>query len=172
MNNQYFYLGKFIKKNDYTRSFIAVLDTDSPEQYRELDVVFVEIDKTFIPFFIENIEIAQNRAEIQFDEYPEEQISNIICRSDIYLPIERLPELKNNQYYYHEIVDYEVRDELYHFMGYVKDIIEQKHQSLLIIADADKEILVPVTDEIIYKIDKKKKILYTRIPEGLPDINS
>jgi 16S rRNA processing protein RimM len=42
-------------------------------------------------------------------------------------------------------------------------------QALLQIAFGEKELLVPLVDEIIVKVDRKKKELHIRAPEGLID---
>jgi 16S rRNA processing protein RimM len=34
----------------------------------------------------------------------------------------------------------------------------------------EKEILIPLVDEVILKVDRKKKELHIRAPEGLIDI--
>ena len=41
---------------------------------------------------------------------------------------------------------------------------------LFAITFGEKEILLPISDEIILKVDRKKKTIEVRAPEGLVDI--
>ena len=49
-----FYLGKIVRKYSFKGEFIIKLDTDQPELYQNMDAVFVDLGKNFIPFFIQN----------------------------------------------------------------------------------------------------------------------
>ena len=55
-------------------------------------------------------------------------------------------------------------------IGTLVKVMDLPRQSLLQIAFEDKEILVPLVDEVIMKVDRKKKELHIRAPEGLIDI--
>ena len=56
------------------------------------------------------------------------------------------------------------------FIGTVIEVLEYPHQAVLSIAFHEKEILIPITDEIVTGIDRDKKQLTTNAPEGLIEI--
>ena len=55
-------------------------------------------------------------------------------------------------------------------LGEIAEVIEQPHQVLCKIYIDGKEALIPIHEETLEKIDKKKKQLYVTLPEGLLDI--
>ena len=88
----------------------------------------------------------------------------------LFLPVSFLPKLKDDQFYYHEIIGFQVVDENHGNIGMIGDILELPHQSLFQIRNGEKEILIPVVDDIIQKVDRKKKQLLIKAPEGLIEI--
>jgi 16S rRNA processing protein RimM len=57
-------------------------------------------------------------------------------------------------------------------LGEILEVIEQPHQILCRIDLNGKEALIPVHENFLLKIDKKKKQVHVELPEGLLDIYS
>ncbi|MFP4090787.1 MAG: ribosome maturation factor RimM, partial [Cyclobacteriaceae bacterium] len=74
------------------------------------------------------------------------------------------------QFYFHEIIGFRIEDELLGTLGSVKDVYEAGPQTLLAMDYQQQEVLIPLTDEIVTKVDKAQQTVYTRLPEGLLDI--
>jgi 16S rRNA processing protein RimM len=55
-------------------------------------------------------------------------------------------------------------------LGEVCEVIEQPHQILCKIMLEGKEALIPVHEESLEKIDKKNRIIFVSLPEGLLEI--
>ena len=89
---------------------------------------------------------------------------------EMYLPLDSLPPLKGKKFYYHEVKGYSVIDAVHGRIGSLVKVMDLPRQSLLQITFGDKEILIPLVDEVIVKVDRKKKELHIRAPEGLIDI--
>ena len=43
-------------------------------------------------------------------------------------------------------------------------------QDLIAMQYQEKEVLIPLTDEVVTKVDKPSKTIYTTLPDGLLDI--
>ena len=52
-------------------------------------------------------------------------------------------------------------------IGTLVKVMDLPRQALLQIASGEKEILIPLLDEVILKVDRKKKVLHILAPEGL-----
>lgn len=167
-----FYLGKIAKKFSFKGEVLLFLDTDEPEIYENLESVFVELhDENLIPFFIESAQLHRNHfLRVQFEDVYTEEDADDIIGAEVYLPLSMLPKLEGNQFYYHEITDFNVIDETHGAIGKLSRVNDNGVQPLFVIINNDKEILVPVIDDFIVKIDRENKQLHLRTPQGLVDL--
>ncbi|HAH60328.1 MAG TPA: 16S rRNA processing protein RimM, partial [Bacteroidales bacterium] len=62
---------------------------------------------------------------------------------------------------------YQVIDLNFGETGRVEEVLEYPHQAILRILRGKKEILIPITDEIITAVDRENKIIHVNAPEGL-----
>src|SRR5690554_2162127 len=172
MQKDYFYMGKIAKKFSFKGEVLIYLDTDEPELYQNLESIFVEFGKDLIPFFIENCSLHKNnflRAKIE--DVDSESEADKIIGSDVYLPISMLPKLEGNQFYFHEVIGFKAHDINLGTIGTITDINDSGLQALFIITNQDqKEILIPVIDEFIEKVDRKNQTIYLKTPAGLIDL--
>lgn len=147
------------------------LEVDDPTAYQNLESVFLELHGERIPFFIETLELrSPGKALVRFKDITAPEDALPFQGLEMYLPADALPRLKGKRFYYHEIRGFRVIDAKYGEVGVLKDILEYPHQALFQIMDNDKEILVPVVDEIILQVNRKKKILELNVPEGLIEL--
>src|SRR5690554_3667608 len=166
-----FYLGKIAKKFSFKGEVLLYLDTDQPELYENLESVFVEYGKDLIPFFIEESSLHKNNfLKVRFEDINSEEEADKIIGSDVYLPLSMLPKLSGNKFYFHEIINFQVEDQLHGNIGTVASINDSGPQALFVIEYQEKEILVPVIDEFIVKVDRENKKLLLKTPPGLVDL--
>lgn len=166
-----FYLGKIAKKFSFKGEILAYLDTDEPELYENLESVFVESNGHLIPFFIENSYLHKNDfLRIKFEDIESEEDANSLLGSALYLPLEMLPKLEGNKFYFHEVIGFEVEDLKHGPIGTLMSINDSAAQALFIIEHLGSEILIPMIDPFIHKVDRANKKLILDTPEGLIDL--
>jgi 16S rRNA processing protein RimM len=172
MNKQdCFLLGHVAKLHGYKGEVIIYLDVDHPNEYHKLESVFVEINQLLVPFFIDKIELKDKGfARVQFEDVTTEEKARTMLRCDLYLPIQQLPSLNDNQFYYHEIIGFSVIDEEKGPIGKVDMILEFPQNPVLQIKKDFNEILVPINDSTIQNVNREEKTITVRAPEGLIDI--
>lgn len=167
----YYFLGKIIKPFAAKGALLVHLDVDTPEDYIEMESVFVLMNGQLIPFVIKDISLKHNnKAVISFPDIDSVDQASILAGCDLYQPVSMLKPLSDKQFYYHEVPGYEVHDDNHGFIGIVKEVLEYPHQAVLSISFKNKEILIPITDEIVTAIDRTKKQLLTHAPEGLIEL--
>ena len=79
-------------------------------------------------------------------------------------------ELDESNFYDHEVIGFEVEDVVKGEIGKVTAIADLKQNPLLVIEFKDKEILLPIFDGLIVKVDRKLKRLKVKAPDGLIDL--
>ena len=133
--------------------------------------IFIDINNHLTPFFIESITLKNKGfAAIKLEGVSDENAAKIILRKEVYLPAEILPELKGINFYDHEVIGYQVLDKNHGSIGIIEQVIDLKVNPLLQIFKDDKEILVPLIDGIIKKVDRDKKELHIEAPEGIVEL--
>ena len=166
-----FYLGKIIKKYSFKGELLAILDTDEPELYEHLDAVFIDLKGNLVPFFIENSKLHKSKLlRIKFEDIQAESDAEALLNKELYLPLELLPKLEGNKFYFHEVIDFEVIDRQYGVIGNIKSINDNSAQAIFVIEDNGKEILIPIHDEFIKRVDRKNKQIEVDVPQGLIEL--
>jgi 16S rRNA processing protein RimM len=145
------------------------LDVDVPEDYADLDSAFVEVKGTLVPYFFHIDNINGNKAVATFEEVTPEEVG-ALAGHDLYLPLERLPKLTGNKFYFHEVKGFRVVDEEQGDIGTIVDVIEYPAQPIFQIMNGDVEILIPIIDPVIKKVDREGKTIYIVAPNGLIDL--
>ncbi|TXG36768.1 ribosome maturation factor RimM [Seonamhaeicola maritimus] len=166
-----FYLGKIVKKYSFKGEVLAKLDTDQPDIYEHLDAIFVEHKNNLIPFFVERSQLHKSKLlRIKFEDVDTEEDADSILKSDLYLPLEFLPKLEGDKFYFHEVIGFSIEDKNYGKVGIIKAINDSTSQALFEIDQNGIEILIPLNDEFIVKIDRPNKVIIVETPEGLIDL--
>lgn len=165
-----FQLGYVIKKHGLSGEVNVFLDVDDPSYYKDLESVFVEINKKLVPFFIKRFQIRGNKVIARFEDVETVEQADELKSCGLYLPLSFLPDLSEGQFYYHEIMGYQVVDDHLGEVGTVKDVYELPNQDLIAVDYKGKEALIPVNDDLIGHADHDAKTLSVTLPEGLLDI--
>ena len=166
-----FYLGKIAKKFSFKGEVLLYLDTDEPELYENMESVFVEFNKNLVPFFIKNSSLHKNDfLRVQFEDVDNEEEADSIMNCEVYLPLSMLPKLTGNQFYYHEVIGFEIEDQRIGVFGKIVSINDSSAQPLFEVINGNVEILVPMIDQFLVKIDRENKKVIMDLPEGLVEM--
>jgi len=166
-----FYLGKIAKKFSYKGEVLAWLDTDDPGLYENLESVFVELHKHLVPFFIQSSSIHKNEfLRVRFEDVEDEEAAERILGCDVYLPLTMLPKLEGDKFYFHEIIGFTAEDQRLGYIGEIVGVNDTSAQALFEIKNGEIEILIPMIDHFIVKVDRDNKKIILDTPEGLVDL--
>lgn len=166
----FFYLGVITKPFGYKGQAFIYLDTDQPEKYSDLESVFLHVDDEMVPYMIEEIQLrGSNQAVVKFADIDGDEIKSFM-KTELYLPIAALPPLTGNKFYFHEVIGFHVIDSVKGDIGTIVDFIDVIQQPIMQIDFNGKEILIPAVDHFFESIDRAKKEIYIKAPDGLIDV--
>ncbi len=166
-----FYLGKIVSKFSFRGEVLIKLDTDEPESYVKMESVFVDYNNNLVPFFIEKCSLHKSDLlRVKFEDVDSEEDADDLMKAKIYLPLTLLPKLEGDQFYYHEVIGFTILDNTFGEVGVIKSINDSTAQALFEIDRNGTEILIPMNDEFIDKIDREQKVVRVNTPEGLIDL--
>ena len=164
-----FYLGRVTKPWGTKGQMALYIDVDSPEDYAEMDSAFVEVKGRLVPYFFRIDQLNGNRAVVTFEDITPEQ-AQALAGHELYLPLDLLPKLEGNKFYFHEVKGFRVVDSEYGDIGVLQQVVEYPAQPLFQIDKNGTEVLVPVIDEVIDKVDRELKTLFITAPKGLIEL--
>ncbi len=166
-----FYLGKIVSKYSFRGEVLVKLDTDEPEVYENMESVFVAIRGNLVPFFIKNCRLHKsNLLRIDFEEVNDEETADRLMGSELFLPLELLPKLTGNKFYYHEVIGFKLLDSEHGDIGTITGVDDRTSQALFEVEKNGRQLLIPITDEVIKKVDRKNNIIHVTAPDGLVDL--
>lgn len=166
-----FYLGKIVRKHSFKGDVVAKLDTDEPELYTNLESVFIALSNNLVPFFIEKSLLQKgNQLRIKFEDIESEDDADAIMGAELYLPLEFLPKLTGNKFYFHEIINFDIEDVNYGPIGVIVGVNDSSAQPLFEINANGKDVFIPMIDDFIKKVDRDNKKIIVETPEGLIDL--
>lgn len=163
-----YYLGRIVKPFSYKGELVLFFDVDNIYEYEGLEYVYIEINNRLVKYNIETFRLHGNKVVVTFEDLSPEE-ANVLVGKELYLPLSFLPELEGNQFYFHEVIGFEVIDKEKGNIGKIKEFIDT-NQTIMIIENGEKEILIPVVDEVIDRLDRDAKTMYITAPDGLIDI--
>lgn len=165
------YIGQIAKLHGYKGGVSLFLDVTHPEEYMDMESFFIEIDGILTPFFVESFKLKNKGfAAVKFQGVDSEQEARSLLKKKVFIPETELRELDESNFYDHEVIGFEVEDVVKGEIGKVTAIADLKQNPLLVIEFKDKEILLPIFDGLIVKVDRKLKRLKVKAPDGLIDL--
>jgi len=167
---EYFRIGKFVNTFGLKGELVLKHNLGKKTSLKGLKAIFIEERKeSFIPWFIESSKI-KNEEEIYLKlegiNVREQAIK--LTQKEVWLPEVEFKKFSAksspiNLLGYNIVEDEKV-------LGKILEVIEQPHQILCKIEFNKKEAYIPLHEETIQKIDKKKQQVIVSLPPGLLEI--
>ena len=165
-----YFLGKITRTHGLTGNVVLKLDTDQPEFYNKLEGVFIEINGLLVPFFVEKQQWSKDNSKIISFKNASLQMAEQTVGKNVFLPLSTLPQLKGNQFYYHEVIGFEVQDADGTSAGVIKEINDQTAQHYFILNLSGKQIIIPIIKDWILEVNREEQSIKMILPEGLLDV--
>lgn len=166
-----FYLGKIVSRHGYKGELLAKLDTDDPEQYEAMESVLVSLGNALVPFFVRQSRLHKsNLLRMSLEDVATEEEVEALMGAELYLPLDQLPRLTGNRFYYHEVIGFRLQDEAHGDVGVIRAVNDQAAQALFVAEKDGRELLIPISDDFIREVDRPARTIHIRTPEGLIEL--
>ena len=168
--SQYFKIGKLAASHGLSGEIILQHSLGKKTSLKGLEAIYLEEQKdNFIPYFIEKTSIKSNTETfIKLEGVNTKEFARTLTPKEVWL---EAADFKKHSLQSapisllgYRIIDQE--DDL----GEIIEVIEQPHQILCSILYKEKEALIPIHQDNLIKIDKKNKLVFVDLPEGLLDV--
>ena len=167
---EYFKIGKFVSTFGLQGELVLKHNLGKKTSLKGLQALFIEEKKdSFIPWFIESAKIkTEEEVYIKLEGVSVKEQANKLTQKQVWLPEPDFKKFSSKSspinFLNYEVVE---NDKV---LGKIVEVIEQPHQVLCRIDFNGKEAFIPLHEETIVKIDKKKQQVIVELPEGLLEI--
>jgi len=144
------YFGEDLNRFPFYREVFIKNRVGQLQAYEILDVVPQP------PRFILRLKGIERREEVE-----------PLVGKEILIKRRSLPDLKEGEYYWFDILGMDVETEKGKRIGRVKEIFPTGANDVYVVEGKRKEIFLPATEEVIKNIDIKKKVMKVMRMEGL-----
>lgn len=164
-------VGFFRKTHGVFGEIVLEFEPQFEMSIENADRLFVELEGLLVPFFVFEDGFrfkTENSAILAFDGVDSEKYAKRMVGSSVYLfksEIIILPDELTNS----ELINYLLVDETLGEIGLIEQIDNYSGNIVLTVNFRGKELLVPFNDDLLIHLDKHKKILILKFPEGLLD---
>ena len=167
---EYFKIGKLVSAFGLKGELILKHHLGKKTSLKGLQAIFIEERKeSFIPWFIESTKIkSEDEVYLKIVDVNVREQAIKLTQKEVWIPEADFKKLSAksspiNLLGYDVVEDGKV-------LGKILEVIEQPHQLLCRIDIEGKEVLIPLNENTIRKVDKKALQVIVELPEGLLEI--
>jgi 16S rRNA processing protein RimM len=167
---EYFKIGKFVTLFGLKGELVLKHNLGKKTLLKGLKAIFVEERKeSFIPWFVESTRTkTEEEIYIKLEGVNTREQAVALTQKEVWLPEEDFKKYSARTSPIN-LLGFEVLEED-RVLGRIIEVIEQPHQVLCRISFRDKEAYIPLHEETIRKIDRKKQQVIVALPPGLLEI--
>ncbi|AIM38861.1 ribosome maturation factor RimM [Sphingobacterium sp. SG20118] len=165
-----FYIG-YISKTRGLKGELQLFFEFEDYQDLDFDVLFAEVNKKLVPYFVDNIKYqANSTAYLNLEDVDHIDKAQPLVRKKIYLPNDKMPERDPDDFRYTDLIGYIVIDETHGELGKITHVQEMPQQFIATVDFNGKELMFPLNDDLMLGIDSEGQVLEVDLPEGLVEL--
>ncbi len=143
-----------------------ILRADKEVYFEEVKVVFLESSTGLAPHFVKKISPNNVGFIIELEETDTVEKAKLLIGKKIFVDAELVELVEEDS----DWVGFELSDKNFGDIGKVFEVNDNGFQILLSIMHKNKEIILPLVNDFIEKIDETERKIYYNAPEGLIDV--
>ena len=169
-SKDYFQLGTIIRSHGIKGDLVIYLDADNPSSYKKLKSVFLKDGDELKEWKIVSGRVLGQLATFHFAGIEDRNTSDLMIKKEVFLPLKMLSPLKEKQFYFHEVIGFQISDKNAGALGEVLQVHELPQHPVLAILFKGKEVLIPAVPDFIINVNRENKTIDMDLPDGLLDI--
>jgi len=161
-------VGRVVKTRGLRGEVVADLLTDFPERFDGLEsLIAVRPNGKRETLRIEEHWLQSQRLVLKFAGYDSIESAQDLIGCELAVPETERVKLPENQFYTWELKGCQVETMAGEILGVVRDVTETGSVEILVIDGRERELLIPMAEDICVEIDVARKLIRVDPPEGL-----
>jgi 16S rRNA processing protein RimM len=167
---EYFKIGKFVAVYGLKGELILQHSLGKKTGLKGLQAFFVEEGKDrFMPWFPESIRIkSDEELFVQLQDVGSREKAMRLTQKEVWLKAEDFEKFSGKSAPI-SLLGYIIMENKKP-LGPILEVIEQPHQVLCRLEMEGKEVLIPLNEQTIRTVDRKKKQVHVELPDGLLEV--
>jgi len=167
---QYYKAGKLVAVHGLRGELVLKHELGKKSSLKDVKAIFIEDKKdSFLPWFVESTKIkSENETYLKLEGLETRETAARLVQKEAWVMEEDFKRLSAKSapanLLGYTIINNKER------LSEILEVIEQPHQLLCRMLINEKEVLIPLNESFLKKIDHKKKEVIVELPEGLLDI--
>jgi 16S rRNA processing protein RimM len=167
---EYFKIGKLVAVHGLKGELLLKHTLGKKTSLKGLQAIFIEEKKnSFLPWFIESVKIkSDEEIFLKLEGVNTREAAVKLVQKEIWIPEADFkkfsPKTSPGNLLGYTIINEKA------FLGEILEVIEQPYQLLCRLEMNNKEVLIPLNEDTLQKIDHKKKQVNVQLPDGLLEI--
>ena len=146
--------GKITKAHGLSGGLKLLPFSRLPENLNSITRIFIDSPGNRPePFTLEECRFEKGSAVIRLEGIGSIEEAEKLIGRDVYIEKSDLPELGEGEFYWFELIGLDVYTEGGGYAGKVESLIDRALQSVLVVRDGEKEVLIPLSEPIIKEIN-------------------
>ena len=168
--NEYINIGKIVATFGVKGELILKHALGKKTNLKGIEAIFIEQQKnSYLPYFVQSSKAKDNEEMyVQIDGVASKESAHRLVQKNVWLLDEDFRKVAGKTAPI-ALLGYTLMNEGEN-LGPIEEVIEQPHQVLLRITLNGNEALIPLHEETLQQIDRKKKEVHVVLPDGLLEI--
>jgi len=164
-------VARAVKTRGLRGEIVADLLTDFPERFAQLEkLIAVWPNGSRQSLRIEESWLHGKRLVLKFAGYDSVEAAKPLIGCELAVPAAERVELPGDQFYTWELIGCRVETIKGEDLGVVRDVTVTGGPEILMIDGHDRELLIPMAEDICVEIDVERKLIRVDPPEGLLEL--
>lgn len=160
-------IGKITKPHGLKGTLKAIINIPIRQGKKSPDVFFLDTSLKPLPYFIENLSLSNNEWLVKIEDINDLETANKLRGKNIYVEEKWVGKSKPEQTTY---IGFKLIDKTLGEIAIIEELLEMPMQQIARLIYKNKEVLVPLNQTFIEKVDTQRKILFINLPEGILDL--
>ena len=139
------------------------------EMFLQRKVLFLNIEGRKIPYFIAKM-VEASPFRIIFEDHQDRSSALALTGKEIYIPIADLPDSLTSSLDLTTLDGFTLSDAELGIIGTIKEIQEFPQQLMALVTYQEKDILIPLHENLISNIEMDTQKIFVSLPDGLLEL--
>ena len=159
--------GRVVKTSGLKGRMKVLSYLESDDILHSLEEIFIRKGTQVEALKVKGLRISGTCFFLDIEGISDLEQAKALVGCEVLIPGDKLKALPDDEYYWKDLIGFEVVAEDGHFIGKIETIFPTGSNDVFVCTGGDREILIPAIADVVQNIDMEQKTMVVRLLEGL-----